>query len=112
MKHATTAVFALLIVWIASYFYTYFVIGGVNFFVPSFVALLSGLALIISPYPSVPSFFMHLRFGRAFYSLLLPGLIAFFGSSKLAPNWLIIPPMVGLFLLTSALVDRMDARHN
>jgi len=110
MKRRQNAVLALLIIWGASYTYMLLATAEANFFVPSFAVILSWLSLFASPTQGVVPFLAELRIGRAFYAVLLIGLPAFLSGDS-APNWPVAPPMFGLFLLTSALVNRMDARR-
>ena len=112
MKNVTNVVLVLLTIEVGSYIYMASLYGEQNFFVPSLTVILSAIALKISPHKDIKGFFTHLRFGRTLVSLLVPGLIALFGSGLTKPNWPVVPPLLGMFFLTSALVDRMDAKRN
>lgn len=103
------AAFALLTVWLLSYLYMLLATGDANYFVPSFTVILSWLSYLVSPHKDTVPLLAELRIGRAFYSILIVGLPAFFWSAS-APNWPVVSPMFGLFLLTSASVNRMDTR--
>ncbi|MCC2959643.1 hypothetical protein LK540_04270 [Massilia sp. IC2-278] len=110
VKRRQNAVLALLAIWGASYIYMLLATAEENFFVPSFAVILSWLSLLASPNKAAVPFLAELRIGRAFYSVLLIGVPAFLIGDS-APDWPVVPPMFGLFLLTSALVNRMDARR-
>ena len=110
MKRRQNGVLALLTIWGASYIYMLLATTEENFFVPSFAVILSWLSLLASPSKGAVPFLAELRIGRAFYSVFLIGLPAFLSGDS-APNWPVVPPIFGLFLLTSALVNRMDARR-
>ena len=110
MKRFSMGALALLTVWLLSYLYMLLATGGANYFVPSFTVILSWLSYLVSPHKDGMPFTAELRIGRAFYSILIVGLPAFLGGAS-APNWPVVPPMFGLFLLTSASVNRMDTRR-
>lgn len=111
MKRRTYAALALMAIWLLSYLYMLLITGDVNFFVPSFAGFLSWISFMISPYKNTKPFLAELRLGRAFYSVLLAGLPALFSGGSSSPNWTVLPGMFGLFLLTSALINRIDVRR-
>jgi len=110
VKNTLERLLALLVIWAGSYVFVWMVIKDENFFVPTFTALLSAVALYISPHKNTRRFFHGLRPGRAFFAVLIPASITIFGSADGTPDYMAVPPSLGLFLITSSLVDRMTPK--
>jgi len=109
MRNRPFTLFCLAMIWGVTFIYMYLIYSTTSTFTPTIAAAMSGIAFLISPYSEVKSFLMNLRFGRAFFSILFLALFTLFAGAQ-SPNYASIPVLFGIFLITSAIVDRLDKK--
>ncbi len=98
---------SLVLLWVCSFAFLLLAEGQNNYFLPSFATALVGIALLVSTTRDLREFFVQVQVRRVIFLFVPLTLFAIFGS-KDSPDWTVVPPLVGLFMLSSAVTYRID----
>lgn len=107
MGRAMNFVGSLTLLWLCSFSFLLLAGDRANYFLPSFATLLAGVALLVSNKADLWNFFYSVQVRRVMFGFVPITLMGILGG-KDAPDWSVVPPLVGLYMLSSAVIYRID----